>query len=126
VPESVTIVGIFIATGNLKDALAQHLLIAMVGITRIASVIEGLDKTTNDTDVRFGLAKQQHPAVTAQCPPLEIPLKAFTAKSCKRQHHWHILDHGGFLAVVATSISGIAILKQWLVQGNRYFMNNPG
>jgi hypothetical protein len=34
--------------------------------------------------------------------------------------------HGGFLQVVAISILGITILKQWLAQGNRYFMNNPG
>lgn len=28
--------------------------------------------------------------------------------------------------VVAISVSGISILKQWLTEGNRYFMNYPG
>jgi hypothetical protein len=98
----------------------------MVGITRVASVIECLDKTADDTAVSFGLAEPQHSTVATQRPPVEITLQVFAGKSCKRQHALRILGHSGFLDVVARFVSGIAILKQWLAQGNRYFMNNPG
>jgi len=82
--EKVTIVGIFIATGDLKDALAQHLFIAMVDITRIAWVIESLNETANDTKAGLGLAKQQHSAIATQRTTVKITLKVLAAKSCKR------------------------------------------
>src|SRR2546425_1373830 len=86
--QAVTIIGIFIATGNLQDTLAYQRLIAMVGITRIASVIERLDETANDTDVEHRLAQAQHTAVARQDATVEITLKVVTGKSCKRQHDW--------------------------------------
>src|SRR4030095_8858547 len=95
-------------------------------ITGIASVIECLDETANDTNLRLCLAKKQHTAVARKGTAVEISLKGFTAKSCKRQYDLRILSHGGFLEVVALSVLSIAILKQWLAQGNRYFVNNPG
>ncbi len=57
---------LFIAQVNLKDTLAQQLLVAIVDITRIASVIERLDKTANDTDVGFCVAKKQLAAVACE------------------------------------------------------------
>src|SRR6266568_4297021 len=54
------------------------LLIAMVGITRIASVIERLDETANDTDVELRLAQAQHTAVARQDATVEITLKVVT------------------------------------------------
>ena len=95
--QGIAVVGVIIATGHLKNPLAQHLLIAMVRITGIAGVIEGPSQAANDADLGLNLAKEQDTAVAAEGATVEISLQVSTGKACKGQHNLRILGHGGFL-----------------------------
>ena len=53
-----------------------------------------------------------HTTIADQSAAVEIRLKIFAGKSCKRQHDLRILGPGGFLYVVAISVFDISILKQ--------------
>jgi hypothetical protein len=91
--------------------------------TRIAWVGEGFHTTAHETDRGLALSTSQHAAVAGHGATVAIPLQLCTAKACQRQHDLRLLSQGDFLSVGTGSVSDIAILKQWLAQGNRYCMN---
>jgi hypothetical protein len=76
--------------------LAQQLLMAMIDMTRIAAIIERLDQTANDTNLRLRLAKEQHPAVGCSGYRRQNPLAGFYRKVLQKAVRFAYLESWRF------------------------------
>ena len=90
----VAVVGVLVAAGNLKDALAQKVLVRVVDVAGMPPVTQGGHHALDDTHDGFGRSQQQHTAVLGKAAAVEIGFDFFARNPCEGQGVMRVFHRG--------------------------------
>ena len=119
--QSVAVIGVLVAAGDLKDALPQEVLAGMVDVTGMAPIRQRRHHTLKDAGPGFGLSQQQQAPILSGAAPMEIGFDFLARDPCKRQGVLRSL-HRGVLSkwFVVLSAPNLGI-NNHLYRGHRGF-----
>ena len=95
--QSVGIVGVLVAAGDLEDSLRKHLADGMAGIAGMAAVVDDLGDLTNQAQPVFDFAKEQNAGIGGDLAAVEVDLDLFSLDVFKKKALGATIVHGCFL-----------------------------
>jgi len=85
VAQRVGVVGIFIAAGDLEDALGEHLADGMAGIAGMAAIADDLGDPADETQTAFDFPKEKNAGVGGDLAAVEIGHDLFSLDVFKKE-----------------------------------------
>jgi len=102
--QTIAIVRILIAQGDLIDPLTPKITEAMIHITLMPIIRYTVTKTLNQPYGLVHSSKINNTAVTCQPAAIEVGLHFFTGNTCKMKGHLVIFTHGSFPRISSSGL----------------------
>lgn len=117
----VAVVGVLVAAGDLKNALAKKVRAAMVDVTGMAPIRQRRHHTLKDAGVGFGHSQKQQAPIVGGTAALEIGFDFLARDPCKRQSVMPIFHRGVLLKWVVFGSTPNLGINNHLYRGHRLF-----